>query len=243
MLIEDPHRDPLGAAMLAYLRGQSNATIQVYSDIAIDDVIPVRYLFRAFEEMPTWEQTALRACRGRVLDLGAGAGSHALWLQSQGHAVVAVDNSPGAVAVMKDRGLAEVWHTDFEQLNGNDRFDTVLLMMNGIGVVGNLKGLNRFLTKAKNLLRSGGQILLDSSDIRYLYEAEGVELPLPDGRYHGIIGYQMTFADVQGEAFSWLYLDFKKLAKQAEHLGWCCQCLATGPHFEYLARLTWGGEG
>lgn len=242
MLIEDPQRDPLGAAMLAFHQGQANAMIQVYSDIAIDDVIPVRYLFRAFEAMPAWEQMALQACRGRVLDLGAGAGSHALWLQSQSHAVVAVDNSPGAVAVMQSRGIAEVWHADYEQLGGEERFDTVLMMMNGIGVVGDLKGLNRFLTNAKALLQPQGQILLDSSDIRYLYEAEAVSLPLPDGRYHGIIRYQMTFGAVQGEVFSWLYLDFHQLARQAEYLGWRCECLAKGPHFEYLARLTWGGS-
>lgn len=239
MLIEDSKRDPLGAAMLAYRQGQTNAVIQVYSDIAIDDVIPVRYLFRAFDDMPAWEQLALETCCGRVLDLGAGAGSHALWLQAQGYEVVAVDNSPGAVAIMQERGVRVVWHADFQHLAIDDPFDTVLLMMNGIGVVGDLKGLNAFLSSARHLLKPGGQILLDSSDIRYLYEAEAVPLPLPDGRYHGIIGYQMTFGAVQGEAFSWLYLDFHKLARQAEHLGWRCECLAKGSHFEYLARLTW----
>ena len=243
MRIEDPQRDPLGAALQAYQRGNRSAVIQVYSDIAIDDVIPVRYLFRDFEEMPSWEQTALRACRGRILDLGAGAGSHALWLRQQDHAVVAVDNSPGAVSIMQSRGLETVWHADFQALPPGERFDTILLLMNGIGLVGDLKGLNTFLSQARSLLQPGGQILLDSSDIRYLYEAEGVELPLPDGRYHGIIHYQMTFGHVQGESFAWLYLDFRKLARQAEHLGWRCECLTTGPHYEYLARLSWEGEG
>ena len=237
MRIEDPQRDPFGAALRAYQSGQRNATVQVYSDIAIDDVMPVRYLFRNYEEMPAWEQAALQACRGRVLDLGAGAGGHALWLQAAGHEVVALDQSPGAVEVMQQRGLQAVWHADYRDLAG-ETFDTLLLMMNGIGVVGDLKGLNEFLTLARGWLRPGGQILLDSSDIRYLYETEGVALPLPDGRYHGVIQYQMTFGAVQGDAFRWLYLDYRKLVKQAEHAGWRCACLAKGPHYEYLARLT-----
>lgn len=237
MRIDDPRRDPLGQAMLAYLGGQPQATVQVYSDVAIDDVIPARYLLRGYDEMPAWERQALRHCRGRVLDVGAGSGSHALWLQEQGLEVVALDVSPGAVDVMQQRGVQQVLHGDIFDYEG-EPFDTLLLMMNGIGLVGDLHGLNDFLQMAARLLKPGGQILLDSSDIRYLYEAEGITLPLADGRYHGIIGYQMTFGPVQGEAFAWLYLDFPKLEQHAQHFGYQCRRLAQGSHYEYLAQLT-----
>jgi SAM-dependent methyltransferase len=242
MRIELAERDPLGEALLAYQRGQKKAVIQVYSDIAIDDVIPVRYMFRVFDEMPAWEQIALRSCQGRVLDIGAGAGGHALWLEAQGHEVVAMDVSPGAVAAMQARGVKQPLHADIQGWQPGERFDTLLLMMNGIGLVGDLHGLHDFLVEARSWLHPGGQILLDSSDLRYLYEAEQVSLPLPDGRYHGIVHYQMTFGAVQGESFAWLYLDCPKLTRQAAHAGWTCECIAQGPHHEYLARLTLASE-
>lgn len=237
MRIDDLQRDPLGQALLAYHQKGHQAMIHVYSDIAIDDVLAARYLWRTYDEMPHWEQLALQECRGRVMDIGAGAGSHSLWLEEQGNEVVAVDVSPGAVQVMQERGVRQVVHEDFRVLEVG-RFDTLLLLMNGIGLVGDFHGLNAFFTQARTLLKPGGQILLDSSDIRYLYESEGMSLPLTNGRYHGIITYQMAYEDIQGDPFDWLYVDFATLARQATHLGWTCECLTEGPHYEYLARLS-----
>ena len=223
--------------MLAYQDGDTSAVVQVYSDIAIDDIIPARYLFRTYEDMPAWEQLALQYCQGHTIDIGAGAGGHALWLQEQGKPVTAVDISPGAVTVMQQRGLKNTLHADFRDLPLAD-YDTWLLLMNGIGLVGDLIGLNSFLELAQTQLPPHGQILLDSSDIMYLYESEGIELPLADGRYHGIIGYQMSYESAQGEPFPWLYLDFPKLNHHAKHFGFSCELLMEGPHYEYLARLT-----
>jgi len=235
--IIDSQRDPFGQAMLAYQQGDTSAVVQVYSDIAIDDVIPARYLFRSHEEMPAWEQLALAHCKGHTLDIGAGAGGHALWLQEQGQRVTAVDISPGAVEVMQTRGLKQAVHADFREM-ALTGYDTWLLLMNGIGLVGDLKGLNAFFELAKRNLPSHGQILLDSSDILYLYESEDMEPPSPDNRYHGIIGYQMSFGQAQGEPFQWLYLDFAKLNQHAKHFGFECELLTEGHHYEYLARLT-----
>ncbi len=236
MLIKDSKQDPMGQAMLAYLHGDQRAVVQVYSDIAVDDVIPARYLFRSFSAMPAWERMALEQCRGDVLDVGAGAGIHSLWLQHQGYLVQAMDVSPGAVEVMQARGVKKALHEDIYTYQGPP-VDTLLLLMNGIGLVGDLHGLNQFLDQAKGWLKPGGQILLDSSDISYLYESEELSLTLPEGRYHGIIRYQMTFGAIQGEAFDWLYLDYPKLVQHATHHGYSCSCLHKGPHYEYLARL------
>ena len=235
MKIEDVKRDPMGQAMLAYLAGDKHAHVNVYSDLAIDDEIPARYLFRTYDEMPQWERKALSYCQGSVLDVGAGAGSHALWLQGQGHEVLAMDISPGAVETMRQRGVKRPWHGDLFEFDG-EQYDTLLLMMNGIGLVGDLHGLNQFLQSARRWLKPGGQILMDSSDIRYIYESDLTTMP--NDRYHGIIGYQMSFGHIQGEAFSWLYLDFEKLTQHASHFGFKCECLALGSHYEYLARLT-----
>lgn len=236
-LITDPRRDPFGAAMWDYLRGNTAAAVQVFSDIAIDDEIPVRYLFRTRSQMPDWEQAALDACQGRVLDIGAGAGGHALALQQAGHKTVAIDISPGAVEIMRLRGVQDAHHQDLWELPA-DRFDTILLMMNGIGVVGDLKGLNQFLTLAPKWLAPGGQILLDSSDLHYLYDDNGITGANRENGYYGIISYQMSYGKTTSEPFRWLYIDFPRLQTHARLHGFRAERLFAGPHHEYLARLT-----
>ena len=229
--------DPLGQAALAYQQGRIDAQIQVLSDVATTDVLPVAWLFRSYDQMPSWEQAAIDTCVGRVLDIGAGVGSHSLILQSRGHEVCALDVSTGAVEVMRDRGLKRVEHLSCWDFPAEE-FDTILLMMNGIGLVGYLKGLNSFLKLAPQWLAPGGQILLDSSDIRYLYEQEA-DWALPQDRYYGIVQYQMSYQRIQGMPFDWLYLERDRLAKHARMFGFQCEILQQGPHHEYLARLRW----
>ncbi len=234
--IKHPHKDPLGTGLLAYMEGKKRgAVIRVTSDVAVNDIIPIDYLFRDYDEMPLWEQEALKRCKGPVLDIGAGAGSHSLALLQQGLEVVAMDVSPGAVAVMKQRGLPKVLHEDIFAFS-EEKFDTLLLMMNGIGLVGDLHGLNEFLVHAKYLLNPRGQILLDSSDLSYLYEETSIILPRD--RYKGIIQYQMSYDEVVGDPFYWLYLDYAKLKKHAAYHGYSSMLLKEGDHFEYLARLS-----
>ena len=238
-LITDPEKDPFGAAMWAWYKGRQNAVVTVYSDIAVDDIIPVRYLFRSRSNMPDWEVVALDACRGRVLDIGAGTGCHSLEIQHMNLEVVAIDISPGAVSMMKTRGVRQVEHQSFWDYKGG-KFDTLFLMMNGIGLVGNLKGLNQFLQKARQILMPGGQILLDSSDIAYLFE-DDIDL-VPNPLYYGIIQYRMEFEKIAGNTFEWLYIDYPRLKKHAGLFGFTCEKLAEGGHFEYLARLRFSGS-
>ena len=233
-LITDPNKDPFGAAMWAWYKGRLNAVVKVYSDIAIDDIIPVRYLFRSRSNMPSWEITALEACRGRVLDIGAGTGCHSLEIQHMNMEVVALDISPGAVKIMENRGVKQVVHQSFWDYEG-EKFDTLFLMMNGIGFAGNLKGLNSFLQKARQMLNPGGQILMDSSDIAYLFE-EDTDL-VPNPIYYGIIQYRMEYEEIAGDTFEWLYIDELRLKKHAKLYGFNCEILAIGGHYEYLARL------
>src|SRR5687768_11808684 len=123
--------DPMGLALEAYLNGDKTATIKVISSIAEDDKIPVSYLFRSFNEMPELEQMALEACRGKVLDIGAGAGSHALYLQEKGFNVKAFDISEKAVNVMAALGVLQPEARDFWQFEPGEKYDTLLLLMNG----------------------------------------------------------------------------------------------------------------
>ncbi|WP_161891098.1 class I SAM-dependent methyltransferase [Pontibacter russatus] len=229
--------DPMGAAMLDYLNGDADAGVVVISSLTEDDVMPAYYLFRDVAEMPELELLALEACRGNTLDVGAGAGSHSLALQEQGKEVTAVDFSAGAAEVMRRRGVRQVLHQDVLELK-NGQYDTLLLLMNGIGIAGNLMGLVRFLKHLRTLLKPGGQILLESSDILYMYEDEdgSVLLDLNAG-YYGEVKYNMTYKDHETGWFNWLFIDAAILEDYAVEEGFEFELLYEGEHGNYLARL------
>lgn len=240
-MITDPRKDPFGQAMLDYYNGQLNASIQVLTDLAEPDFIPISYFFRNASTMPSWELTALEACEGEVLDIGAGAGSHSLLLQAKGYEVWAMDNSLGAVAVMNQRGIKNVIHCDLWDYH-EKQFDTLLLLMNGIGIVGNLEGLDRFLVQIKSLLRPNGQILLDSSNIAYMFEGRIQELADNQGDYYGIVKHQVIYQNKASATFDWLFVDFPRLKQHATHNGYSCELLEKGDHYEYLVKLIPNGQ-
>lgn len=231
------NNDPIGAAVLDYLAGAENAEITVESNLTEDDVIPVYYLFRTEEHMPELEVLALNACRGSVLDVGAGAGCHALALQQRGVEVTALDISEGAVEAMQRQGVKQVLHQNLFDLR-DAKYDTLLLLMNGIGIAGTLDGLPHFLEHAKTLLKPGGQILLESSDILYMYEEEdgSVLLDLNAG-YYGEVKYNMTYKDQESGWFNWLFIDPSILEDYALSHGYTFELLLEGEMGNYLARL------
>ncbi len=234
-----PAYDPIGEALQAYNSGKKKAVIKVISSITEDDIIPVSYLFRSYNEMPELEQIALQECRGKVLDIGAGAGSHALWLQENGLKVTALEISEKAVSVMHDRGITNPVAVDFWHFEPEEKVETILLLMNGIGLAGKLERLPEFFQKLKAWLAPGGQVLLESSDILYMYEEEdgSVSLDLNAG-YYGEIEYQMEFEGRKGEPFPWLFIDYMLLTDYAEEAGFKIACLFEGENGEYLAQLT-----
>jgi SAM-dependent methyltransferase len=233
------HKDPLGKAMLDYLDGDHDPEITVKSNITEDDVIPVDYLFRTYQQMPRLEQKALDLAQGRILDVGCGTGSHSLYLVQKKKEVTAIDASPNAVACCQQRGLNNVAQADYFEFSPQKKFDTLLFMMNGIGIAGEIAQLPALLAKAKELLAPGGQILLDSSDIRYMFEDDDSPfIPPEDGSYYGEVTYQMQYKNVTGNPFRWLFIDLALLKQMAEMKGFKCQKIVSGPHYDYLARLT-----
>ncbi len=230
--------DPIGAAVLDYLAGKKTGNITVACNLADDDFIPVDYLFRQEEEMPELETIALQECRGHVLDVGAGAGCHSLLLQERGQQVTAIDISEGAVEALKQRGVNDVQLADVNTLQ-NQKYDTLLMLMNGIGIVGDLFGLYKFLVHAKTILNPGGQILLESSDILYMYEDEdgSVLLDLNAG-YYGEVEYNMRYKTHESGKFKWLFIDASLLEQYAEEHGFAMEVLYEGENGNYLAKLT-----
>lgn len=230
--------DVLGKALSDYLQGEKTENITVVSSIAENDVLPLPYLFRSEKELPAIEKKALQLCKGNVLDVGAGSGVHTLLLQKIGIDVTALDSSKGATEVMISRGIKNVLHLNFYQLQ-HQKFDTLLFLMNGVGIAQTLDGLTPFLTHCKNLLSENGQILLDSSDIRYMFEEEDGSILLNlNGNYYGEVTYQMSYKDYKTEPFNWLFVDFNTLKSYAKKLDLSCQLIYEGKHYDYLARIT-----
>lgn len=230
--------DPMGAAIRDYHRQGKSAQLKVLSSLFDDDEMPVAHLFRSYDEMPPLEQRALNEARGKVLDVGAGAGCHALALQERGFDVTAVDISPLSCETMKERGVANVECVNIFNQRFQERFDTLLLLMNGTGIAGKLSRLPQLLSRLKQLMNPGAQILIDSSDLRYVYEDENGVLDVDlDGAYYGEVDYQMTYRNIKGKRFDWLYADFVVLAECCRQCGLKCEILAQGNHYDYLARI------
>lgn len=224
--------------MLSFYQTQDDTPIQVEMDIAEEDTLAPSYFFRNFEQCPQLEQAALRLARGKVLDVGAGAGSHSLYLQNQGLDVTALDISPHSVEVMKKRGLSNVRLANFYDLP-KESFDTLLLLMNGIGLVQTLDGFEAFFLKARTLLAPKGQILLDSSDLIYMFEQDdGSYLIDLNDKYHGEVEFNLSYKGVSGQPFNWLYVAEDLLQDAAEENGFNCEIIQQGPHYDYLAKLT-----
>lgn len=210
--------DPIGKAIQDFAKSKKPADIIVSSDICEDDIIPVEVLFRTYEEMPELEQIALKECKGKILDVGSGAGAHSLYLTEMGMTVKSIEISQGAVAYQKSMGI-NAHCENFFRLNG-EHYDTILMMMNGIGIAGKLSKLEQFLLHCKSLLNKGGVILCDSSDIRYLYEDEDGALWVDlNSEYYGNFRFQMSYKKEITPWFDWLYVDFDNLFKAAKNVG------------------------
>ena len=231
-------KDAYGKGLLAYQKGTRNVKFSVHSDLAETEKWDVSTFFRSFEKMPEIEQIALKRCEGRILDAGAGAGSHALWLQSQGKEVTAIDISEGAVEVMKMRGVNDSRMQDFFSLK-EEKYDTLLMLMNGIGIVQTLDNFPQFFIQAKKLLNAGGKIVFDSSNIIYMYEDEdGSALINLNAAYYGEMRYRMDFGNYKGVTFDWIYVDFDTLEALALPHGFRCEKIYEDEHYHYLAELT-----
>ena len=237
-MLLSPDKDPMGAAIAEYHRTGRANTLRVFSSQFDEDEIPVEQLFRTFEEMPPIEQEALQLAQGRILDVGAGSGCHALALQDMNKEVTAIDISELSVKVMNERGVKDARAVDLYDERMTETFDTILLLMNGSGIIGNIEGMERFFLRMKQLLNPGGCIYMDSSDLKYLFEEEdGSYLIDIAGDYYGLVDFQMQYKQVKGAPFDWLYIDFDTLSYYAKQYGFSAQIVCEGDHYDYLAKL------
>ena len=233
-----PNKDPMGYAIADFYTKGKAGKLRVFSSQFEEDEIPVAQLFRTYDEMPDLEQKALQLAQGKILDCGAGSGCHALALQDMGKDVEAIDISPRSVEVMQKRGIQHAYCVNLFDDNFLHRYDTILMLMNGSGIIGKLENMGAFFSKMKQLLNPGGCIYMDSSDLRYLFEDEdGSFLVDLAGGYYGEIDFQMQYKQVKGEPFDWLYVDYQTLSYYAQENGFKAEIIKEGEHYDYLACL------
>ncbi len=226
----------MGKALLDYQSGNYSEDIITATHVSYNDVLPLPYLFRDYAEMPAIEQKALDHSFGNVLDVGCAAGSHSLHLQKRGLDVTAIDISVNSIKVCKLRGIRNAFHRDLLEENG--KYDTILSLMNGTGIFHSMEQAPSYLGKLKSLLKPGGQILIDSSDVSYMYSEKDLKNLKKHGIYYGELEYYLSYKGESEDVMTWLYIDIASLKSLCEQCGLECDLILEGDHFDYLARLT-----
>jgi len=233
-------KDLFGKAIYDFQTNNSPEDLITETSISEEDEMSVAYLFRSYNEMPTIEQKALQLSTGKILDVGCGAGSHSLTLQNHRNLeVTSIDISEKAIETCQLRGVKNALVQNILDLEG-EKFDTILLLMNGTGIFGKLENCNAYLSKLKSLLNPGGQILIDSSDIIYMFDEDedgGKWIP-SDNEYYGEVTFTISYKGEKEETFNWLYLDYNTLQNAAIANGLKCELVLEGDHFDYLAKLS-----
>lgn len=225
-------KDILGAALLDWYNGDRASKLMINNKYGNPEEMPVDYYFRTFGEIPEIEAFALSHCKGHTLDIGAGVGTHTLPMQRDKKKITALEISPKACEVLKQSGVKEIIQEDIFNYQGR-QYDTLLLLMNGIGVAQTIDGFKALLQHFQSLLNTNGQILFDSSDVSYLYEIN----PKPNDHYYGEVDYQYHYKGENGEWFKWLYVDFGTARSIGMELGFEVELLAEDDQGHYLCRM------
>ncbi len=232
-------KDLFGKAILDYLTNNSPEDLITETSISEADEMSVSYLFRDFKDMPKLEQKALQITKGKVLDIGCGAGSHALYLQKKGFDVTGIDISANVIEACRLRGLQHAMVQNILDFKTSEKYDTILLLMNGTGIFGTLANISTHLKKLKSLLTEKGQILIDSSDIIYMFDQdEDGAYEIPATGYYGELTFTIQYKGETEDFFPWLYLDYNTLQNACFANGLKCELIKEGNHFDYLAKLT-----
>ncbi|WP_313386224.1 class I SAM-dependent methyltransferase [Chishuiella sp.] len=232
-------KDLFGQAILDYQTNNLPEDLYTETSISELDVMPIDYLFRDYKEMPSLEKKALDLVKGKTLDVGCGAGSHALYLQEKNIDVLAIDISPKAVKACQLRGIKDVKVINFLDLDEFVKYDTILFLMNGTGIFQNLLLINVYLDKIKKLLNDNGQVLIDGTDIIYMFDEDedgGKWIP-SNGNYYGELDFTVHYKGEIDETINWLYLDFDTLKNACEYHRLNCIKVKTEED-SYLAKIT-----
>lgn len=221
---------PFDQALHDYYYKDEEPIFTLHNNYGNPEEMPVEVFFRDENDYSQLEQIALSFCEGEILDVGACVGAHAGYLQELGMNVTAVETSKEACKILKERGLNNIINNDYKTIN-NKRFDTLLLLMNGFGLCGTLDNITSFLKSLKRLLKPGGIVIVDSSDVKYIMDE------MPKDRYYGEVEFCYEYESIIGDWFPWLYIDSQLLEEKCDENGWMCNIVYTDDNDQYLAIL------
>lgn len=229
-------KDLFGKALWDYWFDNNPEDMLTWTHLTEPEILPSAYLFRSYDDMPVSEQLALQNSYGKILDVGAGSGLHSLYLQAQQKDVTALEWSPVSSRLMRERGVRKVVNQNFFEFSSQERFDTILLLMNGVGLVQKARNLNKLFSKLKQLLSNDGQALIHSSDLKYLYET-GSGYMMPDDNYYGDVQFYIKYKG-ETESFDWTYIDENTLRIFARQNGFEAEKLFESDEGDFLIRVT-----
>ncbi len=228
------YRDLFGRAMWDYVRGEPENLI-TWTSISPPEILRIDYLFRNYDQMPAHEKIALEMSYGRILDVGAGSGIHSKYLQSIGKTVTALDKSEYACLAMEAQGIRNIVNEDFFGYSPGRKFDTILLLMNGGGIMGTLERAEDFFLRIRHLLNENGQVLIHMSDISYVYYV--YNKPLPLDHYYGEVTFYLKYKNMCNESFPWLYFDPHTFGHLAEKYGFETQIVKYDTEGDILVKM------
>ena len=184
---------------------------------------PAAY-FAGYRNWPPEEKKALRYVRGRVLDIGCGAGRHSLYLQGKGLEVVGIDNSPLAIEVCKQRGFKHAEVTSINQINSKlGVFDTVLMLGNNFGLFGSYAGVKRLLKRISGITSKNARIIATSNDIYRTDNPEHLkyhELNRKRGRMAGQIRFRVRYHQYATPWFDYLLVSKNEMENILDGTDW-----------------------
>ncbi len=224
-------KDLIGKAILGYHLSSDDTPVETFIDGEEDAKMPPSIFFRPLIRMSHLERIALKNCKGKILDIGAGAGCHSLILQKQGFEVKALEISENACEVMKARGIERVVNADLNKYS--EKTDTILLLMNGFGLARTRHELFGFIKRLKSFLNPNGQIIGDSTDIHYLQK----ERIIDNDKYYGEVEFQLRYQG-EKESFDWLYADEELVKEAAAVNGLKYELLYRNKSDAFLVRLS-----
>ena len=222
----------MGSAMENYFEKNDNTPIRVFINKSEEPEMYPSVFFRPYKNMLKYEKIALKNSTGKVLDLGCGAGCHSLYLQNKGFNVTAVEVSKKSANVALSQGVNKVINEDWRNLNLKN-FDTVLVLMNGMGLAESPTELKLMFRKLKSLLSKTGSILIDSTDVTYAK----ADWPMLDSEYFGKVQFELKYKG-KTQCFPWLFVDFEPAVQTAKSVKLNVEVLERARNGHFLLRLS-----
>jgi len=237
-----PEEDAFGQSMWAYYKGQ-----EVYEIVERDDgyfdapgATPKGY-FSEYQDWSPVEKKAMECVKGRVLDIGSGAGRHSLYLQKKGFDVLGIDNSPLAVKICKLRGLKKAKVMSIENVDFKpNSFDTITMMGNNFGLFGSFKKAQRLLRRfhkmtSKNALIIGATRNPYKTDNPFHLEYH--KLNREKGRMGGQLRIRIRFRKYVGRWFDYLMVSKEEMKELLKGTRWKVKEFIDSEDSIYIAIL------